>query len=150
MEFYSGNRENVLKKLGSSQKSGLTNEEAEENKLKYGVNQFSQGKKESLIVQIMAALKEPMIFILIFASFITLFVNLYIMYKGGKPDFIEYAGILAAKILATSDEEVLKKLKAYNKLSSDNCNQFIFIASSIFFCKDQNSSGNSGNSCLRA
>ena len=67
MEFYSGNRENVLKKLGSSQKSGLTNEEAEENKLKYGVNQFSQGKKERLIVQIMAALKEPMIIILVFA-----------------------------------------------------------------------------------
>ncbi len=124
MEFYSGNRENVLKKLGSSQKSGLTNEEAEENKLKYGVNQFSQGKKESLIVQIMAALKEPMIFILIFASFITLFVNLYIMYKGGKPDFIEYAGILAAIVLSVAITLVMegrsqKAFETLNKLKEN-------------------------------
>ena len=48
MEFYSGNRENVLKKLGSSQKSGLTNEDAEKNKLKYGVNQFTQEKEYKL------------------------------------------------------------------------------------------------------
>ena len=66
MEFYIGNRENVLKKLRSNQSQGLSTEEAERNKLEYGVNQFSKSKKESLIVRILTALKEPMIFILIF------------------------------------------------------------------------------------
>ena len=124
MEFYSGNRENVLKKLGSDQNCGLNSSQAEKNRQKYGKNQFSQGKKESLIMQILTALKEPMIFILIFASFITLFVNLYIMYKGGKPDFIEYAGILAAIVLSVAITLVMegrsqKAFETLNKLKEN-------------------------------
>ena len=120
MEYYTGNREKILKNLKSDQNSGLSDDQAEKNRILYGENRFSPAKKEKLIMRIISALKEPMIFILIFASFITLFVNLYIMSKGGKADFIEYTGILAAIVLSVAITLVMegRSQKAFETLNS--------------------------------
>ena len=119
MNLHMENEEKVVSLLESSIDVGLTDEGVKKSQIKNGVNQFSNSKPESLIKQIWKAVCEPMIIVLIFAVFITLFVNIYKMYKGNSPDFIECIGILMAIILSVSITVIMegRSKKAFESLN---------------------------------
>ena len=77
MNSHMENEKKVIDFLESSIDKGLTDEGVKKSQIKNGVNQFSNSKAESLTKQIWKAMCEPMIIVLLFAVFITLFVNIY-------------------------------------------------------------------------
>ncbi|HTY43930.1 MAG TPA: magnesium-translocating P-type ATPase [Patescibacteria group bacterium] len=69
-DYWSGKKEEVLKKLGSSEK-GLSNKEAEERLKKYGYNEIKRKKFAFLIF--LRQFKSPLIWLLIIVSIISMF-----------------------------------------------------------------------------
>ncbi len=91
--------EEILKKEGFSY-SGLKDNEVFLLKEKYGANTLGEKKKISLIKKIFKALTEPMILILLFATAITLGINVGNLIAGRDSDFYESIGIVCAVALS--------------------------------------------------
>ncbi len=70
MNYYCEEKEKVLEELGSSPE-GLSSKEAEDRLSKYGKNKLKEGKKDSIIKQFFAQMKDPMIIILLCAAAIS-------------------------------------------------------------------------------
>ena len=68
-------KEEVLKKLSTDEKQGLTEKEVQERKAKYGKNKLQEKKKESFIVKFIKQFNDFMIIILIIASIISAVVS---------------------------------------------------------------------------
>jgi len=66
----------LLKEYHSSL-NGLTQEQAEQNKKTYGTNELEDGKKKTVWGIILSSLKEPMIYILVIASIISIVLKEY-------------------------------------------------------------------------
>lgn len=82
---------------------GLSAEEVEASRLKYGDNVLSQPKGESLIRKFLFKFKDSLIVILLIAGAASIGISFYEYYAldGGGKVFIEPVGIFAAIILAT-------------------------------------------------
>lgn len=96
MKAYMESPSETLARLETSLEYGLTQEEAEDSRRRYGANRFTEEKQEPLIKRIFEAASEPMIVMLILAAIITLGVNIARYYTGGEADFLECVGIFAA------------------------------------------------------
>ena len=70
MKFYCENAETVISEL-SSDANGLTSGEAERRLAEYGKNKLAEGKKDSIIKQLLKQLADPMIIILLVAAAIS-------------------------------------------------------------------------------
>lgn len=68
-------KEEVLKKLSTDEKQGLTEKEVQERQAEYGKNKLQEKKKESFIVKFIKQFNDFMIIILIIASIISAVVS---------------------------------------------------------------------------
>ena len=63
--------EETTKKLNTNNTLGLTDEEVEKRKQKYGLNELEKGKKTPLIVKFLEQFKDFMIIVLIIAAVVS-------------------------------------------------------------------------------
>ena len=63
--------EETVKKLNTNNTLGLTAEEVEKRKQKYGLNELEKGKKTPLIVKFLEQFKDFMIIVLIIAAVVS-------------------------------------------------------------------------------
>ncbi|HPY03564.1 MAG TPA: cation-transporting P-type ATPase, partial [Spirochaetota bacterium] len=89
-EFYSVSVQESLSKLDSSE-DGLKQSVIEERLKKFGLNEFSEGKKKSIFRKIFDSLIEPMVLILFVATAFSFAIG----------DYIEGAAILGVVIINT-------------------------------------------------
>lgn len=102
MLFHNEKKENLIKALGSSAASGLSDEALKENRRKYGVNVITKKKNKGLFSKIIEAVTEPMMIILLFSLAITLGTNIGKYIKSGEGDFVECIGIFLAIALSVA------------------------------------------------
>lgn len=78
-------KEEVLKNLGTNEKTGLSDEEIKKRQEKYGKNKLKEKKKESLFVKFLKQFNDFMIIILIIASIVSAVVSM----MQGENDYID-------------------------------------------------------------
>ena len=78
-------KEEVLKKLGTNEKLGLTEKEVIEKQIKNGKNKLADKKKEGIIIKFFKQFNDFMIIILIIASIISAIVSK----MQGENDYID-------------------------------------------------------------
>ena len=100
-------KEEVLKKLKTNRKEGLTNDEVKFRQEKYGENQLSEKNKETILKKFIKQFQDFMIIILIIASIVSAGVS----YFQGENDYIDSIIILAIVIL-NSIMGVIQEVKA--------------------------------------
>lgn len=124
MNDYLGTKDEVLSKLSVNSEIGMTTEQVNKSKLKYGTNTLTKEKQESLLKRVFHASTEPMILMLIAAGGIALFVNVFQVSRGGEADFLECIGIFGAILLSVIITVVMegKSAKAFEELSKINEN----------------------------
>ena len=100
-------KEEVLKKLKTNRKEGLTNDEVKFRQEKYGENQLSEKNKETILKKFIKQFQDFMIIILIIASIVSAGVSSF----QGENDYIDSVIILAIVIL-NSIMGVIQEVKA--------------------------------------
>ncbi len=100
-------KEEVLKKLKTNRKEGLTNDEVKFRQEKYGENQLSEKNKETILKKFIKQFQDFMIIILIIASIVSAGVS----YFQGENDYIDSIIILVIVIL-NSIMGVIQEVKA--------------------------------------
>ena len=111
IKFYFENQSKVFEHV-SSQKEGLTTEEAAKRLAKNGNNKLVEGKKESLIVRFFKQLAEPMTIILLVAAAISAGVEIYEGIHNNHFEFPTDVIIILAVVLINAILGVLQESKA--------------------------------------
>ena len=106
-------KEEVLEKLKTNEKEGLTEEEVIKRRSKYGPNTLADKKKESLIIKFLKQFNDFMIIILIIASIISAIVSK----MQGENDYIDSIIIIAIVIL-NAIMGVVQEAKAEKSIES--------------------------------
>ena len=88
-------KEDVLKKIGSNENTGLGKRDVKQRKQKYGLNKLEDKPQESLLVKFIKQFDDFMIIILIIASIISAGVS----YIQGENDYVDSIIIIAIVIL---------------------------------------------------
>ena len=111
--------EGLLNRLKTDADTGLTPQQVQENRLRYGANTLTRSQPETLFGRIRDAVTEPMIIMLIIAWLIALSVNIYESLTGGEADLLECTGILVAIVLSVSISVFMegKSARAFETLS---------------------------------
>ena len=120
--------DNVLNQYNSSV-SGLTDSKVSFSTNKYGKNILTKTKGKSLIKQVLDALFEPMIVILLVAVMITLGVNIGKTLKGGTADYYECIGIVIAIIISVALTVIMegKSQKTFELLNKVSLNSSVKV-----------------------
>ena len=110
----------VLKSLGVSPETGLSEKEAAARREKYGENKLAEKKKKSLLVRFFAQFKDVMIVILLIAAAISFAIAIK---DGSAKEFIEPALILLIVILnavigVAQESKAEKALDALKNMSA--------------------------------
>ena len=84
-------KEEVLKKLKTNLRTGLSEEEVVFRRSKYGKNKLEEKKKETLMIKFFKQFNDFMIIILILASVVSAGVS----YLQGENDYIDSVIIIA-------------------------------------------------------
>lgn len=77
MKFYNKSSDEVLQELNVNSNVGLTEKDVEERRKKYGLNEFTVKEEGGIFKDIIEALSEPMIVILIIAAIISVVIGEY-------------------------------------------------------------------------
>lgn len=119
MNFFIEDKQNIVKKLNSNERDGLSKAQIEKNRSKYGRNEFKKEEKETLLKSILNAATEPMIIMLIVAAIIALGVNIIRGVTGGQTDYLECLGIFVAISLSVVITVIMegKSAKSFEALS---------------------------------
>lgn len=119
MDNYRKTAEETLREFGSDAANGLTPEQVEKSRARYGKNAFTQAKKKSLLRRIWEAATEPMLLLLLFAWLITIAVNVVNVTQGEPFDVYECAGIFVAIVLSVVLTVVMegRSAKAFEELN---------------------------------
>ncbi len=120
MAYFNKRASDVIDDLNSNADVGLTDEQVEKSRQKYGKNEFSKTKPKSLIRRIFEAATEPMLILLIFAWLITMAVNIVREVQNpGSGDFFEVIGIVFAIAVSVILTVVMegKSAKAFAELN---------------------------------
>ncbi len=127
MKYYSQSVKDVIKNLGSI--NGLTQNEVNLSKQKYGVNTLKKPKRKTLFKRIIEACLDPMLIILEIACVITFGVNLGKEFGGTGGDFYECFGILFAVIISVFLTVLMegKSQKAFELLERASENIFVKV-----------------------
>lgn len=119
--------EDVLKEHKVNEFQGLTTEQVEKSREKYGVNELEEGKKQPLIVKFLEQFKDVLIIILIIAAIVPIVIDA-IVSKGQieSTEWIETIIILVVVILNAvlgvfQENKAEKSLEALKKMSQPNC-----------------------------
>ncbi len=121
MNFHDKSAEFTLSTFNSDKTFGLSLENLEKNRKKFGFNKVKEKKERSFFLRLLDALKEPMILILLFGFIITFGTNLGKFLKTGDGDLTESLGILFAILLSVfitlfMEGSSLKAFKALNSI----------------------------------
>ena len=116
--WYNKSKEEVYKEFEITEESGLSNEQVEKNREKYGSNELQAQKKKSLIVKFLEQFKDFMIIVLIIAAIVSGVVGY--MEDGKITDslIILIVVIVNAIIGVAQEAKAEKSLEALQKLSS--------------------------------
>ncbi|MBO4251723.1 MAG: calcium-translocating P-type ATPase, PMCA-type [Clostridia bacterium] len=109
----------ALQRLDSA-KNGLKESEVLLRAKKYGKNELTKKTAKSLFARIFAAIKEPMLLILLVGFTVTFGANMGKLIKTGVGDFTECFGILAAVVLSVAITLIMEgsSEKAFNALKN--------------------------------
>ncbi len=113
MNYYSKNKEEVLKSLETSAE-GLSTTEASARLEKYGENKLAEGKKTSILVRFLKQFKDVMIIVLLAAAMISLVVALI---ENQSEELID-ACIIFGIVLLNATLGTIQEVKAENALDS--------------------------------
>ena len=110
--------EEVVRKLKTSTKIGLAEEEVISRKEKYGTNKLEEKKKENIVIKFIKQFNDFMIIILIIASIISAFTS----YMQGENDYIDSIIIIAIVVLnaimgLVQEERAEKSIESLKKLT---------------------------------
>ena len=72
---YQGSKKEILEKIGSDPKKGLSSNEASSRLEKYGPNKIESSNKKSLSKKILEQILDPMVILLILASIVSMFTG---------------------------------------------------------------------------
>lgn len=113
-KFYNMSKDEALKILNVKQEQGLTGKEVEESREKYGKNEFTIKEDGSFFKELLDALSEPMILILIAAAVISGIIG----------EFTDAVGIVGAIIIGVAigmvtEGKSKKAAEALSKLTED-------------------------------
>ncbi len=96
MKFHTGTKEELLSRLGSDAKNGLTEEEAAVRLGKYGPNKLKEGKKKTYLQRFLGQFADVMILILLAAAAVSFVIAVM---EGETKGFFEPSLILLIVIL---------------------------------------------------
>lgn len=124
MDAFTKTRQQVLDELDVSEQKGLSEEQAVDNAVRFGVNRLSRPPRESLLLKIWQSLTEPMVLMLVLAVFIALGVNYARGLNGEETEYIECVGIAVAIFLSVAISLIMegksaKAFDALNKIKDD-------------------------------
>ena len=122
MKSFLQSKEQTLEMLNVNEETGLCESQVQSSRSKYGKNEFSQGKKETLVQKVIDALKDPMILILLGATFISIALNVYRLLVGEHTEFGESIGIIFAVVVSVGIQIIMegKSAKAFDELNNIN------------------------------
>ena len=111
-------KEEVIRKLNSDGKFGITEEEAKRRQINYGKNQISEKRSESIFVKFIKQFNDFMIIILILASIISAVVSKI----QGEGDYIDSIIIIAIVIFnaimgVVQEAKAEKSIEALKKMT---------------------------------
>ena len=106
-------KEEVLKKLGTNEKLGLTEKEVIEKQIKNGKNKLADKKKEGIIIKFFKQFNDFMIIILIIASIISAIVSK----MQGENDYIDSI-IIIGIVIFNALMGVIQEAKAEKSIES--------------------------------
>ena len=89
-EFYSCPQDDVVKDLATDARKGLTEEEAQARRARYGENKLQEQKKKSMFVRFLEQFKDVMIIILLIAACVSFGVICYEVFGTGEGEAIEF------------------------------------------------------------
>ena len=114
MRYYNKSTNEVLKYLKSNPEVGLSTEDVEQRRKKYGLNEFQVKEGKSLMEEISDSIMEPMILILLGAAVISAFV-------GEVHDAIGILGavLIGISIGAVTEGKSKKAAQALSKLTEN-------------------------------
>ena len=117
VNWFNKSKENVEKELGTNLQSGLTSEEVQKRREKYGLNELKAKKKKSLFQKFLEQFKDFSIIILIIAAIVSGFVG--VAEGEGITDtiIILIVVIVNAIIGVTQEAKAEKSLEALQKLT---------------------------------
>mgnify|MGYP005872315453 CR=1 FL=1 len=116
--WFNKSAEETVKKLNTNNTLGLTAEEVEKRKQKYGLNELEKGKKTPLIVKFLEQFKDFMIIVLIIAAVVSSIVG-HINGEGITDSIIIMVVVIVNAIIGVVQEDKAEKsLEALKKLSS--------------------------------
>ncbi len=125
--FETKSTKEVLTELNVDRKHGLSKDEINERLAKYGPNKLAEKKKIPLILVFFSNFKDPMIFILLAAAFLSLAISLFNVIQHGEhfefADALIIMGVvfLNAIISTVQESKAEKSLEALKKMSSPTC-----------------------------
>ena len=124
MQSFMKGKEELLKDFSSNLQNGLSTEQIEPNREKFGENSFSKGEKVSIAQRVINSLKEPLIVLLMFAALLAMVINAIEIINGGEGDVLECVGIFIAiaisvVITVMMEDHSAKAFEALNKINED-------------------------------
>ncbi len=116
------NKNIVLHNLNTDEKTGLTNEEVEKRKLKYGINKLQDKPKESLFIKFIKQFNDFMIIILIIASVLSAVIS----YMQGENDYIDSIIIIGIVVLnaimgLVQEAKAEKSIESLKQMTPQTC-----------------------------
>ncbi len=121
---YTQPAEAVMKALGCSRETGLSEEAVAESRARHGENSLGQAKAIPMWRRVVEAFREPMTALLLLAALITLGVSLAKMWAGEEPEFAECIGVAVAILLSvgisvTMEGRSAKAFEALRAMGAD-------------------------------
>lgn len=120
MDAFTLTKQRLLEKLGVSEQKGLSEEQAVDNAVRFGVNQLSKPPRESLLKKIWTSLTEPMVLMLVAAAIIAFGVNFARRLNGDETEYVECVGIVVAIFLSVAISLIMegRSAKAFDALNN--------------------------------
>lgn len=107
------NREEVFKQLDTDRKTGLSSEQADERRNRYGLNKLEEQKKKGVFVLFFEQLQDPLIYILMAAIAISLFLG-----EAGDAMIIAAVILLNSVVGVVQEDKARKAIDALKQLAS--------------------------------
>ena len=125
-EFYSCPQNEVVKDLATDAQKGLSEQEAQARRARYGENKLAEQKKKSMFVRFLEQFKDVMIIILLIAACVSFGVICYQVFVTGEespiefvePALIVFIVVLNAIMGLVQESKAEKALEALKNMSA--------------------------------
>ena len=125
-EFYSCPQDEVVKDLATDAQKGLSEQEAQARRARYGENKLAEQKKKSMFVRFLEQFKDVMIIILLIAACVSFGVICYQVFVTGEespiefvePALIVFIVVLNAIMGLVQESKAEKALEALKNMSA--------------------------------